>query len=118
MMLAEWGSVEPVAGDPAGVTKGQWIIDAAQAFGTQFPRISAAIWFNASGTTWALDSSANSMAGAATAFGGCPATRSSPSPPPSPSPSPSPRPSPRPSPTPDPTPTPSPHPAGPTETYR
>src|SRR5207245_7865937 len=38
MMFAEWGSAEPIAGDPAGVSKGQWIIDAASALGSQFPR--------------------------------------------------------------------------------
>jgi beta-mannanase len=107
MMLAEWGSVEAGAGDPLGVTKSQWIVDAATALGAQFPRITAAIWFNASGTTWALDSSAGSMAGARTAFGGCPAVNPSPSPVPSPSPSPVPSPSPSPLPSPSPSPLPS-----------
>src|SRR5260370_7534347 len=56
MMLAEWASAEPVAGDPAGVTKGQWTVDAASAMGSQFPRLKAAIWFNQEGTTFALHS--------------------------------------------------------------
>src|SRR5437773_483380 len=88
MMLAEWASAEPIAGDPAGVTKGQWIIDAANAMRTKFPRIRAAIWFNLSNTKWALNSSTNSMAGARTAFGGCgstaPAPRTSAAPKPKP----------------------------------
>jgi hypothetical protein len=115
MMLAEWGSAEPVAGDPIGVAKGQWIIDGAQAMGTQFPRIAAAIWFSATGTTFALDSSADSLAGAKTAFGGCPLPVPSPSPSPSPSPTPSPSPSPSPSlpPSPSPSPGPSPSPSPP-----
>jgi beta-mannanase len=71
MMLAEWASAEPVAGDPAGVTKGRWIIDAVGAMSHQFPRLKAAIWFNQEGSTLALDSSAGSLAGARTAFGGC-----------------------------------------------
>jgi len=71
MMLAEYGSAERVAGDPAGVTKGQWIIDAAAAMGSKFPRLKAAIWFNQEGTTWALDSSSSSLSGARKAFGGC-----------------------------------------------
>jgi hypothetical protein len=84
MMLAELASAEPVAGDPAGVTKGQWIIDAARAMGTQFLRVKAAIWFNREGSTFALDSSPGSLAGAGTAFGGCgsagPASRAAPKP--------------------------------------
>jgi beta-mannanase len=71
MMLAEYGSAERVAGDPAGVTKGQWIVDAAAAMGSRFPRIRAAIWFNQEGTEWALDSSATTLSGARKAFGGC-----------------------------------------------
>ncbi len=87
MMLAEWASAEPVAGDPAGVTKGQWTVDAASAMGSQFPRLKAAIWFNQEGSTFALDSSAGSLAGAATAFGGC-GSAAPPPPPPPPPPSP------------------------------
>jgi hypothetical protein len=73
MMLAEWASSEPVAGDPAGVTKGQWILDAAQALVTQFPRITAAVWYSEPSlpSQLQLDSSADSLAGARTAFGGC-----------------------------------------------
>src|SRR5207245_478165 len=108
MMLAEYGSAEPVAADPLGVTKGQWILDAAAAMGSQFTRLQAAIWFSDTGTTFALDSSADSMAGAKTAFGGCPLTGASPSPAPIPSPSPSPIPSPSPSPSPSPRPSASP----------
>jgi len=119
MMLAEYASAEPVAADPPGVTKGQWILDAAAAMGIQFPRLQAAIWFSDTGTTFALDSSADSMAGAKTAFGGCGAPSPSPSPvaspPPTPSPSPSPTPSPSPvaSPSPSPSPIPSPTPPPP-----
>jgi hypothetical protein len=101
MMLAEWASAEPVAGDPAGVTKGQWIVDAAGAIGSQFPRVKAAIWFNQEGSTFALDSSAGSIAGAGTAFGGCGSTQP---PPPPPSPVASPLPSPVHSPAPSPVP--------------
>jgi hypothetical protein len=71
MMLAEWASAEPTAADPPGVTKGQWIIDAAQAVATQFPRIKAVVWFSKTGTPFALDSSSDSLAGAKAAFGGC-----------------------------------------------
>ena len=88
MMLAEWASAEPVAGDPPGVTKGQWIIDAAGAIGSQFPRLKAVIWFNDVGSKFALDSSANSLAGAGSAFGGCGSTPAPPPPPPPPPPSP------------------------------
>jgi hypothetical protein len=72
MMLAEWASAEPVAGDPPGVSKGQWIVDAVQALANQFPRVTSIVWFSATGTTFALDSSAGSIAGARTAWGGCP----------------------------------------------
>lgn len=88
IILAEWATNEPAAGDPPGVTKGQWIIDAAAALGTQFPRITGTVWFSDTGSSLAIDSSANSIAGAKAAFGGCG------SPPPAPAPSPSPRPSP------------------------
>jgi len=71
MMLAEWASAEPTSGDPPGVTKGQWIIDAARSLAIQFPRVKAVVWFNRTGTPFALDSSSDSMAGAQTAFGGC-----------------------------------------------
>ena len=74
MMLAEWASAEPVAGDPAGVTKGQWIIDAASAIATQFTRLKAVVWFSPTGGPFALNSSADSIAGAASAFGGCGST--------------------------------------------
>src|SRR5437899_3387496 len=100
MMLAEYASAEPVAGDPAGVTKGQWIIDAAGAMGAQFPRLKAAIWFNQEGGTFALNSSGGSMAGAASAFGGCGSTQPPPPPPPPPSPVPTPVSTPPPSPVP------------------
>jgi hypothetical protein len=72
MMLAEWGCAEPLAGatgDPAGVTKGQWIKDAALALVNQFPRIQAAVWFSEVGGVFALDSSPDSLAGAKAAFG-------------------------------------------------
>src|ERR1700674_1847071 len=78
MMFAEWGSAEPVAGDPAGVTKGQWIIDSASSIANQFTRIKAVVWFSENGTPFALNSSANSISGASTGFGGC----GSPAPPP------------------------------------
>ena len=94
MMFAEWGTAEPVAGDPAGVTKGQWIIDAAQAIGSQFTRIKAVVWFSENGTPFALDSSANSMTGATTAFGGCPTSGPTPTPTPTPTPAPTPTPPP------------------------
>jgi glycosyl hydrolase family 26 len=109
MMFAEWGTAEPVAGDPAGVTKGQWIIDSAQALGSQFTRIKAVVWFSENGGVFALDSSSNSLAGAKTAFGSC---NSGPPPAsPVPSPLPSPKPSPLPSPKPSPVASPSPHPS-------
>jgi len=72
MMLAEWSSAEPVSGDPTGVSKGQWINDAIQAIANQFPRITTVVWFSATGTPFALDSSAGSVAAARTALGGCP----------------------------------------------
>jgi hypothetical protein len=102
IILAEWATNEPAAGDPPGVTKGQWVIDAAAALSSQFPRITGAVWFSDTGSSLAIDSSASSIAGAKTAFGGC----SSPPPPPSPSPRPSPSPSPSPSPIQSPSPTP------------
>ncbi len=71
MMLAEWASAEPTSGDPPGVTKGQWIIDAAQALATRFTRIAAVVWFSRTGSPFALDSSSDSVTGAHTAFGGC-----------------------------------------------
>ena len=71
MMLAEWASVEPVPADPTGVTKAGWIRSAAQALANEFPRITAVVWFNASGTSLALDSSSSSLSGARAAFGGC-----------------------------------------------
>jgi hypothetical protein len=74
MMLAEYASAEPVPGDPAGVTKGRWIIDAGTAMAGKFPRLRAAIWFNQEGSTFAIDSSANAISGARTAFGGCGST--------------------------------------------
>jgi Glycosyl hydrolase family 26 len=72
MMLAEWASTEPGPQDPPGVSKGQWILDAAQALTTEFPRIGAAVWFSDTGTAFALDSSSDSLAAAKSAFGGCP----------------------------------------------
>jgi hypothetical protein len=71
MMLAEWAGVEPTSSDPAGVTKGQWIVAAAQSLVRYFPRIKAVVWFSRTGTPLALDSSPDSLAGARTAFGGC-----------------------------------------------
>jgi hypothetical protein len=71
IMLAEWASAEPTVGDPAGVTKGQWIIDAARALTAQFPRVRAVVWFSRTGSPFALDSSPDSLDGARTAFGGC-----------------------------------------------
>ncbi len=111
MMLAEWASAEPVAGDPAGVTKGQWIVDAAGAMASQFPRLKAAIWFNQEGSTFALDSSAGALAGAGTAFGGCGSAGPPPSPVSSPAPVHSPSPAPAHSPSPVPVHSPSPAPA-------
>src|SRR5205814_3651051 len=84
IMLAEWGSREATSADPAGVTKAQWIKDAAQALTTMFTRIKAVVWFSYS-TTFPIDSSAASMAAALAAFGGCGAT-ASPAPVPSASP--------------------------------
>jgi hypothetical protein len=110
MMLAEWASAEPIAGDPAGVTKGQWTIDAASAMGSQFPRLKAAIWFNQEGSTFALDSSAGSLTGAASAFGGCGSAGPPPPPPASPPPSPVASPAPPHSPSPAPPHSPSPAP--------
>src|SRR5216684_5275376 len=80
IILAEWASNDATPADPPGVSKGQWIIDAAAALGSQFPRITAAVWFSDTGGTLAIDSSASSLAGAKTAFGGC----TSPSPAPRP----------------------------------
>jgi hypothetical protein len=66
-----------------GVTKGQWIIDSALALGSQFPRIKAVVWFSENGGVFALDSSANSLAGATIGFGACPAPGPTPTPTPS-----------------------------------
>jgi beta-mannanase len=71
IMLAEWASAEAVASDPPGVSKSQWILDAAKALGSNYPRITAAIWFSGRGTPFALDSSSASLSAANTAFGGC-----------------------------------------------
>jgi hypothetical protein len=79
LMLPEWASPEPSGVEIGVYTKGQWIKDAATALATQFPRIMAAIWFSKTATTWALDSSPDSLAGAKAAFG-------SPPPPPAPPP--------------------------------
>lgn len=72
MMLSEWSSAEPSGGEVGVYTKGQWIKDAVNALVTQFPRITAAVWFSNTGTTWALDSSPDSLAGAKVAFGSPP----------------------------------------------
>jgi len=71
MMLGEWASAEATPSDPAGVSKSQWILDAASALGSTYTRITAVIWFNPAGSTFALDSSPASLAAANTAFGGC-----------------------------------------------
>jgi beta-mannanase len=71
IMLAEWASTEAGPGDPAGASKSQWILDAAQAIASKYTRITAAVWFSPSGTPFALDSSPASIAAAKTAFGGC-----------------------------------------------
>jgi beta-mannanase len=71
IMLAEWGSTEPGPQDPPGVSKGQWILDAAQALKSQYPLITAAVWLSDTGTPFALDSSSDSLTAAQTAFGGC-----------------------------------------------
>src|SRR6266550_981178 len=107
IMLAEWGSREAIAADPAGVTKAPWIKDAAEALATTFTRIKAVVWFSYS-TTFPIDSSAASMVAALAAFGGCGATpSSSPVPSASPTASPSPVSTPTPTPSPSPIPTPS-----------
>lgn len=71
MMLAEWSSVEATPADPPGVSKGQWIIDAAQSLATEFTRITAVVWFSGANTPFALDSSSGSLSAANSAFGGC-----------------------------------------------
>jgi hypothetical protein len=71
MMLGEWASAEATPSDPAGASKSQWILDAAQALAGTYTRITAVIWFNWSGSPFALDSSSASLAAANTAFGGC-----------------------------------------------
>jgi beta-mannanase len=71
MMLGEWASAEATPSDPAGASKSQWILDAAQALASKYTRITAVIWFNWSGSPFALDSSSASLAAANTAFGGC-----------------------------------------------
>jgi beta-mannanase len=71
ILLGEWASTEAGAGDPPGASKSQWILDAAQAIASRYTRITAAVWFSASGTPFALDSSSASIAAANTAFGGC-----------------------------------------------
>ncbi len=71
MILGEWASTEATPSDPAGASKSQWILDAAQALSSTYTRITAAVWFNWAGSTFALDSSSASLAAANTAFGGC-----------------------------------------------
>ncbi len=71
MMLGEWASTEATSSDPAGVSKSQWILDAAAALGSTYTRIAAVIWFNSAGSTFALDSSPASLAAANSGFGGC-----------------------------------------------
>jgi beta-mannanase len=71
LMLAEWSSAEAGPTDPPGAAKGQWILDAAQSLPTEFPRITAVVWFSWTNTPFALDSSPASLSAAATAFGGC-----------------------------------------------
>jgi hypothetical protein len=73
IMLAEWASSEPGPNDPKGVTKGQWIIDAADALITQFRRIRAVVWFDEpnGSNQLQLDSSTDSLQAARRAFGGC-----------------------------------------------
>jgi len=71
LMLAEWSSTEAGPGDPPGASKAQWILDAAQSLPTDFPRITAVVWFSWTNTPFALDSSSASLSAAATAFGGC-----------------------------------------------
>ena len=71
MMLAEWSSTEATPGDPPGASKAQWILDAAQSLPTNFPRITAVVWFSWTATPFAMDSSSDALAAANTAFGGC-----------------------------------------------
>ncbi len=71
MMLGEWASTEATPSDPSGVSKSQWILDAAQALASTYTRITAVIWFNWSSSPFALDSSSDSLAAANAAFGGC-----------------------------------------------
>jgi beta-mannanase len=71
LMLAEWSSAEAGPTDPPGAAKGQWILDAAQSLPTEFPRITAVVWFSWTNTPFALDSSPASLSAATTAFGGC-----------------------------------------------
>src|SRR5258706_3719345 len=80
MMLAEYASAEPVAGDPAGVTKGQWIIDAAWAMGAPFPRLKAALWVNQESSNFSVNSSPGSLVGAASALRGRRSTQPPPPP--------------------------------------
>jgi glycosyl hydrolase family 26 len=71
IMLGEWASAEATPGDPAGASKSQWILDAAQALASTYTRITTVIWFSWAGSPFALDSSSASLAAANTAFGGC-----------------------------------------------
>ena len=71
LMLGEWASTEATPSDPAGASKSQWILDAAQAIGTTYTRITAVVWFNWAGSPFALDSSPASLSAANSAFGGC-----------------------------------------------
>jgi len=67
MMIAEFGAQEPPAGSPT--SKGQWFQTAAQDIQQSFPRIKAIVYFNDASYRYAT--SADSIAGAKKAFGGC-----------------------------------------------
>jgi beta-mannanase len=66
LMLAEWASVEQ------GGSKAQWILNAAAALRTQFPRVRAAVWFSEDNSQLALNSSASAITAARAAFGSAP----------------------------------------------
>jgi beta-mannanase len=66
VMLVEFASVEQ------GGSKAQWILNAAAALPSQFPRVRAAVWFSPDNSQLALNSSTSALSAARTAFGSGP----------------------------------------------
>jgi hypothetical protein len=71
VIIAEWGSVEAVSGDPPGVSKAAWITDAFnQLLSGTYPQIQYEVWFdqnNPGNPDWLIDTSAAAEASFATA---------------------------------------------------